>query len=187
MDAWEHYARGWTFPATAGRQIRGCGSLSSSGSAERRQSVISNREIMFRGKRVDNGEWAYGSLISFSSDEKAILPSNSKCFMPQGSTTFCTTECLDVAPLTVGQYTGLLDKNGKRIFEGDILGFINKYRNRNNTWKCTVEFIEGAFVCRHIQRDGNGLYNHFGSWNAPLVEWEVIGNIHDNPELLKGE
>ena len=98
------------------------------------------REILFRGKRVDTGEWVYGS------------------FVPD-----------------------LLE-----VFEGDILHFINTYRNVNHEWHCTVEFVDGAFVCRYIESEGHlGEYNYFTSWNVPLVQWDVIGNIHDNPELLQ--
>jgi len=51
---------------------------------------------------------------------------------------------------------------------------------------CTVEFVDGAFVCRYIESEGHlGEYNYFTSWNVPLVQWDVIGNIHDNPELLQ--
>lgn len=95
----------------------------------------------------------------------------------------------DVDPATVGQYTGLKDRNGRRIFEGDILHFINTYRGANTEWHCAVEFRYGAFVCRNIERHadyGEVTYNHFNSWNYPAVQWDVIGNIHDNPELLDG-
>lgn len=137
------------------------------------------REILFRGKRKDIGEWAHGSLISFASGEKAILPSNSKCFAPQGCTTFCTPECHDVSPLTVGQYTGLKDKNGQWIFEGDIV----KYGDTISV----VIFNFGCFCLKCKNQDYMGR-------NSPAIDIifneypngvEIIGNIHDKPEFLE--
>ena len=115
------------------------------------------REIFFRGKRTDNGEWEYGDLWCNPYGKRAVCivsPIND-----QG-----TTGGNEVIPETVGQYTGLTDKNGRKIFEGDIM------RNAGNV----VEFYGGDFCI-------NG--------DSPLSYWtgtEVIGNIYDNPELLEG-
>lgn len=81
-----------------------------------------NREILFRGKRVDNGDWMCGSIISFDDGSKVILPSSAEVFMQSGTSTICCNECYDVDPATIGQYTGLTDKNGLiKVFECDII------------------------------------------------------------------
>lgn len=107
------------------------------------------REILFRGKRKDNGEWISGGLRQWSETSMGICDRDLKRTFP-------------VRPETVGQFTGLKDRHGKKIFEGDIM------RNAGNV----VEFCNGSFCV-------NG--------DSPLSLWtntEIIGNIHDNPELL---
>lgn len=141
------------------------------------------REIKFRGKRLDNGEWLYGSLlVSYFKDDK-----KERYFITQFSGNYTFEH--EVNPATVGQYTGLKDKNGRDIWEGDIFK------------------EDGSGIVRSVFRVPGGLafednpvsfgYDH----RAPVypyssiaemqsVSWlsqccEVIGNIHDNPELLK--
>ena len=118
------------------------------------------REIFFRGKRVDNSKWVEGNYSIDVSGRVDILPIDNLVFF-------------EVIPETVGQFTGLTDKNGNRIFEGDIvkhegkiyeMKYLEKYARFAPTNKSTV-----FMVCA---------FNHL----------EVVGNIHDNPELLnKGE
>ena len=140
------------------------------------------REILFRGKVIEStvkeaGEWVYGHLVV----RKDHDDEPEQCFICKEGHRFI--RCLNkmpctykVDPETIGQYTGLTDQNGKRIFEGDIV----RATYRGNYVRCAFEVIfrdcrfallkNGVLVEMH---DGYGI--------------EVIGNIHDNPELLGGE
>ncbi len=140
------------------------------------------REILFRGKRVDNGEWIYGSLLSFPKGRPFIVSEETllRCKYCDNDIVSCAEE---IIPETRGEYTGLTDKNGVKIFEGDILRFINT--DTRGEWLCTVEFHEGAFIGRNIKDKSN--YCHFDFWNMSIVQWEVVDKLHDNPELLEGD
>lgn len=145
------------------------------------------REILFRGKRLDNGEWVEGFFVV----KVDPLLGTSRCFiLMQGyGESFVTWYMVD--PTTIGQYTGLNDKNGERIFEGDILKPFD-----DEIDKMVVEFHDGAFVlCLYGDR---GYRSESGDWEydgsnygviecEPLSSYgddiEVIGNIHDHPEL----
>lgn len=130
---------------------------------------VSMREILFRGKRLDNGEWLEGSLWLYG--EKARIDDN--LGFPRG---LCWEE---VDPATVGQFTGLDDKNGRRIFEGDLCLCD---RHINDSFDKTV--FEISF---DPLRGYYGESNWGNEFDADSFEMcEVIGNIHDNPELLKG-
>ncbi len=140
-------------------------------------------EILFRGKRVDNGEWAYGYYVNCAHPRGPENETRHYIISYPGG----VKDYHEIYTSTVGRYTGLTDKNGVKIFEEDILHFINTYRRMNTEWLCIVEFLDGAFICRYVEKDGHiGEYNYFDRWNAPAVQWDIIGNIHDNPELLEG-
>jgi uncharacterized phage protein (TIGR01671 family) len=133
------------------------------------------REILFRGKRVDNGEWVEGFLVIA---EDTFKPDDEKtCFILEadvsyfGHGEFSGVERVD--PETVGQFTGLTDKNGKKIFEGDI---VTMPAYAGGKHKAVVYFKSGKFAV-----DGS---NYSFKDIAPK-RMEVIGNIHDNLELLK--
>lgn len=130
------------------------------------------REILFRGKRKDNGEWIEGSLVSYPELEMTIIEHNEQFF-----TSHSALPVFKVIPETVGQYTGLTDKNGTRIFEGDIVKM-----NSGKRYIGIVEYWEDSFrVASHIIR-----YYDFVSAVADGFG-AVIGNVFDNPELLEGK
>lgn len=76
-----------------------------------------NREILFKAKRKDNGEWVEGSLIIAEGSVAYIIRSKSKAFIPKGESIICSAECYEINPETLCQYTGLTDKNGRKIWE----------------------------------------------------------------------
>ena len=128
------------------------------------------REILFRGKRIDNGAWETGSLVIVRMDCH-----DAQYYIADKMTGYHTP----VDPSTVGQYTGLKDKNGKRIFEGDIAKVLQG-KDKDIAY---VGFENGAFML--YPKTGN-VYERT-LWEYWYNDWdvEVIGNITDNPELLE--
>lgn len=157
------------------------------------------REIRFRGKRKDNDEWIFGSLITF-----------------EGCTEICDHSCIvgtryEVDADTVGEFTGLMDKNGKDIYEGDIckevyvpLGsnpkIIEYYKIGVIVWSYNkyglMLKIDGTNVLDHSKKsyyhqDSKEIYKHSTAgldWINGYIDFErlkILGNIHDNPQLLK--
>ena len=119
------------------------------------------REILFRGKRKDNGEWVEG--LPFYNGEEIIDGIESK----DGKLYY-------VIPESVSEFTGLLDNNGQKIFEGDIV--YSPYEDENAVIKWDDDDAMFTIVCDDICTD----FSHY--WGHDL---EVIGNIHDNPELIE--
>ena len=135
------------------------------------------REILFRGK-MDNGEWVYGSFCM-----DALEQFNGLCgvdgFIRLYDKTKGKMQTHEVDRETVGQYTGLKDKNGKRIFEGDILG--SRYDDLHPV-DVTIEVVKWFRNGWYIQQ-GENLPDALAE-DGVLPYSEVIGNITDNPELL---
>lgn len=133
------------------------------------------REILFRGKREDNREWVEGSL-SFEYGEATQDGNRKVDYRILGM----RCDCDYVIPETVGQYTGLTDKNGKKIFEGDIVKDHESGLYGEVVFATAQDGFDGisGFMVDDIN---DGLQNYNGFWHFV----EIIGNIHDNPELLK--
>lgn len=130
------------------------------------------REILFRGKCKGNGVWVEGFYACFNKKESRIYTGYAETddgdYYPEWFT---------VVPETFGQYTGLKDRKGTDIFEGDIVNIIRaeekgkvEWRENDAAFEVVGDCLEASFL--------ENLYGH---------DVEVIGNIHDNPELLKGE
>ena len=145
------------------------------------------REIIFRGKRINNGEWVEGSYFN-------IL--DSKCFLKEKEVLkhhivneFGKFEVVD--PETISQYTGMKDSTGKRIFEGDILEFEDlgeegyEYKEGFdfiNT--ASVVFVKGRFELENFWSDNSGVMEEMGNDHDEFMSVfygsKIIGNIHDN-------
>ena len=130
-----------------------------------------NREILFRGKRVDNGAWETGSFVGIRmgcSDERTYIADK------------MTGYNTPVIPETVGQYTGLTDKNGNKIFEGDIIEahFDELFPDLATT--LIVVWSDYGWFGRDMEGNVDSLEQ---KWVSDF--FEIIGNIHDNPDLLE--
>ena len=122
------------------------------------------REILFRGKSVTDGRWVFGNLSNYG-DYRAITTTRG----------FSIIDSCEVIPETVGQYTGLTDLHGTRIFEGDVVKSIAAWY--------VVEFENGGYGLRLF---GKGkLIPIMGHGNFNENEVEVIGSVYDNQELLE--
>lgn len=128
------------------------------------------RTIKFRGKRIGNGEWVYGDLLQGVSGDVYIVITHEN-----GVTKY------EVQNETIGQFTGLHDKNGKEIYEGDVI--IGKYETKH-----LIQYNEkeGSCFAYRLPISEFSFKGHFNQDWVNACSKIVIGNIHDNPELKKG-
>lgn len=141
---------------------------------------LMNRETLFRGKRIDNGEWLYGDLMNYADTAQIWVQTD------QGKWN------ITVDPTTVGQYTGLTDKNGKKIFQGDIMLVSTGIED----YKFEVRYGPCGGV-KNVEHNVGYIGFYFGvitnsNWMKTTLRTdpiyfleagfyvEVIGNIHDN-------
>lgn len=152
------------------------------------------REILFRGKVADEpDEWVYGYLLPDARIIQTVEFTENKC---------CGVGTFQIRPETVGLYTGLTDKNGKKIFEGDIVRITTTVKtdwikDENGNYK-ELKRTDCAIV-QHDKNTGGyklkvynkGIYKRIAKFDLVHIGYyygaEVIGNIHDNPELLQGD
>lgn len=136
------------------------------------------REILFRGQAFGGREWIYGHYRNGRKLHIIYHDENSD-------------NCYAVRPESVGQFTGLTDKNGKKIFEGDVV----KFTDSPFGYSCTgiVCFNEGSFCIKYeywkkeeFHRIGKtDKWQDMGASGIVTYQYEILGNIHDNPELLE--
>lgn len=140
------------------------------------------REILFRGKRIDNGGWVYGSLLQVEHEDGSFTTAIFHKKDAGGDA--------EVFPYTVGQYTGLKDKNGKMIFEDDILHIAKIADELGGYYRppldCSVNVVVKWDLCAWMWEtlcDDKRYITFPDAWR--LYECEIISNAHDNPELLE--
>jgi uncharacterized phage protein (TIGR01671 family) len=142
------------------------------------------REILFRGKRVDNGEWVYGFLVEALN---CVTDKNETFIIEQDATYFTHGEfacAVEVIPETVGQFTGIKDKSGKKIFEGDIV----KVTIGLQGYQSTYDLVKAAFSYKSVnctvkyKLNDSRMAAFYPFINPNIKEVEVVGNIYDNEE-----
>lgn len=163
------------------------------------------REIKFRGKRIDNGEWVYGfysfqteggwDIDSSTKQHLICTGENEQYYNGDSCAVFYAPKAFIIDPDTVGQFTGLLDKNGAEIYEGDILDvwlFITEFDEAEGQYEAEKNFkaeirFDELGLCFDVDNKTYSFYlaNEVGMNMDFSESLKVIGNIYDNPELLK--
>ena len=145
------------------------------------------RKILFRGKRLDNGEWIQGFLALLGDDYYIAPDINAYTSMGGRGKGRCMLfgHYYQVLPETVGQFTGLIDKNGKTIFEGDNIKIVPDYDYSDDYSISKVYSYNGILCVDYHGDDFDSTALGFLDDYLPDGDFEVIGNIHDNPKLLE--
>jgi uncharacterized phage protein (TIGR01671 family) len=153
-----------------------------------------NREILFRGKRLDNGKWVYGNLITSDDATKGF----ETIIIPKNNSSMYTNYCCElgfevwhkVKQDTVCQYTGLMDDYGNKFYEGDICDFKTFDDNGHSTqWRGFIVYSGSRFMLWTSKDCDVFAFKNtfdFDSIHETDGEMKIIGNIFDNPELIKG-
>lgn len=148
---------------------------------------MANREIKFRGKRTDTKNWVHGYYFKTPlTDENSGTDSSAGWFFLTGKTRHCISHehgvAFTIIPETVGQFTGLKDKNVKEIYEGDIVSCISKLsKYQGNYGTITWDDEECQYHIKWIVNKSE--WNNY--IHVRIDELEIIGNIYEHPELLK--
>ena len=150
---------------------------------------MAEREILFRGKRLHDNMWIYGNFVSDCEGNPHIIEPRFFCEDGHHLQYEDNTDTpVFIIPETVGQYTGLTDKNGKRIFEGDILKSTIKIIDYADVGFSISHYDEEDIGIVEWRKDGFMIAHKSGTWARNFYGCEnyVIGNIHDNPDIIKG-
>jgi uncharacterized phage protein (TIGR01671 family) len=147
------------------------------------------REILFRGKRVDNGEWVYGNLVEWLNETKdvSIIAHPFGCCIDEVGNLVLIEEpfVCKVHPETVGQYTGFTDQNKNKIFEGDILELSGSYEEVDGTSVDCIEHYEvkyknAAFYACSVEH--KVMLSEIVSSMEIIDSLTIIGNIHESED-----
>ena len=162
-----------------------------------------NREIKFRGKMIPENEWIFGTILRIpappvcfgkSESDKYYIQFPDPRYTPDWNMPYRMVQG-EVNPDTIGQYTGLHDKNGKEIYEGDIIEFsYDEFTGNFDTKvaKGTIEFTSGAFFIKTFEIEGRKVKDTdneewFLLYTVNTDTLKVIGNVHENLESLEGK
>lgn len=139
------------------------------------------RTILFRGKRLDNGEWVEGFYVCLEDRYKKRKTHRIYLMEAEADCEDYYSDWYEVDPKTIGQFTGLYDKKSKKIFENDIC--------RNTKTEKIIYVAWSGVMAGYVwgETKENSCLHDFGELFRAYDKYEVIGNMHDNFELLKGE